>query len=184
METAEGLAVEKRFQTAALAENEAKVYRLLEGTPLPHAQVLKSESDRLLLSYLPGITYAELLMQQESAGNLDYAPWDSLVNWIMDFHRCTGLVMTDVNLKNFLYDAAHQITYGIDFEECRQGNLVETAAQLCAFVRLYAPEDTPLKRQISNRLQSAFVSGLTVDRETLSEKTVAAMTAIRARRAR
>ena len=182
IETAAGPAVEKQFRDAESAKKEIEVYRLLAGTPLPHAQVLAADSEWLRLSLLPGVTFTELLEQQEQAGTFDFAPWKQLADWVMAFHRLTGLMMTDCNLRNFLYEEKTQTAYGLDFEECCTGNVLEMAAQLCAFVPLYAPEHTPMKRELAERLQAYFAQELPCDKLWLAEMVTASQRAIQKRR--
>lgn len=146
--------VKKIFSDAAAYERELEIYRLLEATDLPCAKVLEAQGQTLLLSHLPGQTLVELLERQEETGIIQWALWEQLTDWLTEFTRRTGFVMTDVNLRNFLYDG--KTLYGLDFEECEPGESAGAIAGVAAFIRLYRPEHTPLKRQISQYILERF----------------------------
>lgn len=174
--------VEKQFRDAVSTEKEIEVYLLLAGTPLPHAQVLEAGSQWLRLSFLPGVTFTKLLEEQEQADAFDFAPWKRLADWVMAFTRLTGLIIADCNLRNFIYDEKTQTAYGLDFEECCVGNEQEMAAQLCAFVLLYAPENTPMKRALAQMLQTYFAQELQCNAARLAEMIAENQRAIQKRR--
>ena len=152
IETAQGAVIRKTFPDAECAKTEGAVYRMLAGTPLPHAQLLKAEERMLSLRALPGITFSELLERQESDGEADAEPWRSLLVWIESFCHLTGMTLTDCNLRNFLYDADTRAVYGVDFEECRAGTARDAIARLCAHILLHRPEETGRKRALVSAL--------------------------------
>jgi len=79
----------------------------------------------------------------------------------------TGLSMTDVNLRNFLYDENTQTVYGLDFEDCGEDSLLFSAGRLAAFIRTYNPENTRIKQEISQFVLHRFSQQLGVDLQTL-----------------
>ena len=133
-------------------------------------KLLSSDKCELKLSYVEGVTFTELLEQQERAGSPDFEPWEKLVNWLCCFYESTGLVMEDCNLRNFILDAQGRVC-GIDFEQCREGSLVSMAGAVCAFVELYDPQETPLKMSVSHFLQESFSENAGISAQKLAEET-------------
>lgn len=159
--------VRKTFREDAAFRMEQKIYRLLEHTNLPCAKVLRAEENALVLSQLPGQTLVECLEQQETAGVIQWEVWDRLVQWLIDFQQYTGFVMTDLNLRNFLYDPSTQTLYGLDFEECIAGSMLLPAGAVAAFIRTYRPENTPLKQEISQYILNLFAEKCRLDADSL-----------------
>lgn len=167
VQTEQGYAVLKAYGDAGARAHEQWVYRLLQGSALPHARISGVLPDQLLLTVLPGRVLTELLEEQELTGAVDWRIWNELVRWLIGFHHSTGLVMTDVNLRNFLYDPETQTLYGLDFEECAEGTLLRTAGLLAAYIRNYAPEHTPLKEKIAEYVLREFSRCLEIPVEEL-----------------
>ena len=134
--------VVKTFAEEVSFQKELQIYRMLQNKYVPCAKVISAENKTLVLSQLPGKTLLECLEQQEQTGRPDWQIWEKLVAWLTAFQCHTGLVMTDVNLRNFIYDEENQMLYGLDFEECSPGSPVIPAAGVAAFVRTYAPVNT------------------------------------------
>lgn len=166
-QTLDGQFVRKTFCDEASFQKELQIYRLLQDTDLPCAQVLRTEENALVLTRLPGQTLVDCLEQQEQSGVMDREVWRKLVSWLADFHQHTGFVMTDVNLRNFLYDSQTQTLYGLDFEECDTGSKYLCAARVLAFLRTYRPQNTPLKLDISKYLRQLFVQQWGLDSDLL-----------------
>lgn len=167
VQTDTGKAVRKTFTEDGAFEKEVQIYALLQNTDIPCARVLSIDGRTLVLSELPGITLVDCLSQQEAARQPLWDVWDKLAAWLIGFHRHTGFVMTDVNLRNFLYDEKSQTLYGLDFEECAPGSLLEVAAGIAAFIRTYAPANTPLKQEISQYILTLFARDCSLDLDEL-----------------
>lgn len=146
-QTVQGLIVKKRFADPIDAAKEASVYGVLDGKPLKTAKLIAQRGDSLFFSYLSGITFVDLLERQEQSGLL-FSPWEKLLDWLFDFYHLTGLVMADLNLRNFLYDDTLDEVAGLDFEESKIGAFEDMIARLCAYILLYDPAFTPLKEKI------------------------------------
>lgn len=159
--------VEKQFPEIENFRRELQIYRKLQGRSLPHAQVISAADRTLLLTHLPGKNLVEILDTQESTGTIDWHVWDKLVKWIADFYCLTGFVMTDVNLRNFLYDDAAKTLYGLDFEECTEGDPALMVSRLAAFIRTYAPENTPLKQEIAEFVLTGLSRQISLDLQIL-----------------
>lgn len=180
IDTERGLLVEKVYPDSGNAAKEAGIYDLLRGHALKTPQLIKAEEGRLLLSYLQGTDFVRLLEQQEET-KPDYAPWDKLVDWILAFYKATGFALTDVNLRNFLYDSESGEVFGLDFEECGPGETREMIAGLCAYILLYDPPYTSVKKQIVQHVQKYGAEILCMS-AGLEERTERAVKIIQERR--
>lgn len=167
LETDMGVIVQKQYHQESAYRRELLVYEELQTSALPHAKLLWSEDLTICLAQLPGKTLLEVLESQEAFGHVEETVWQKLAVWMVEFSRATGFVMTDVNLRNFLWDEENSCVYGLDFEECAEGNPSSMAALLAAYIRTYAPENTPVKRQISDCVLETFSRECHVELQTL-----------------
>ncbi len=156
VQTDGGRFVKKTFSEDEAFQKELQIYGLLQDKNLPCAKVIGADHKTLLLSELPGRNLVECLEEQERRGTPVWEIWEKLAAWLMAFRQHTGLVMTDVNLRNFLYDEPTKTLYGVDFEECDVGSMVPPAASVAAFIRTYKPEHTPLKQEIAGFVLNLF----------------------------
>ena len=172
VQTEAGPVVIKTFAQEEDFQKELQIYRLLQDKDLPCTKVLRAEGKTLVLSQLPGRDLVECLQQQEQMGQPVWEVWDKLVAWLMAFTHHTGLVMTDVNLRNFLYDENTKILYGLDFEQCGPWDMMIPAARVGAYIRTYGPQHTPIKQEISQYVLDLFARnfGWEVDRLFLASK--------------
>lgn len=178
-----GRFVIKRYARAGNAAAEKAVYDLLSGGKVRIPKLLSSGEHELMLKYVDGVTFTELLESQESAESVDFAPWEELVKWLCLFNKETGLAPGDCNLRNFILDAQGQVC-GIDFEQCGESSILETAGAVCAFVELCDPQETPLKMSVSHFLQEKFSEIAGVSAQELAEQTACQKAAIISRRER
>ncbi len=146
------------------------------------AKVIRADNKTLVLSELPGQTLVDCLEEQEQTGGPVWDVWEKLVTWLTAFRQHTGFVMTDVNLRNFLYDEKSKMLYGLDFEECSTGSMCISAASAAAFIRTYRPENTPLKREISEYILQMFAQNCEMELDHLVLETVRQEAKILARR--
>ena len=176
-------AVRKEFTNRNDLVLETEVYHKLENTGLNSADLLKTEKNALILSYINGINYVELVDEQEKTG-YSPEPWDHLYHWLRDFHQKTGLVFSDPNLRNFLYDTETSKTYGLDFEECTSGCFSDMIYKLCAYILLYDPPYSETKGVICSRLKCLCLEDNPTLQEEADRKIREAAEAIRMRRER
>ncbi len=178
-----GRFVIKRYAKAEAAAAEKAVYDLLSGGKVRIPKLLSSGEHELMLEYIEGVTFTELLESQERTKSVDFAPWETLVKWLCLFNNETGLAPGDCNLRNFILDAQGQVC-GIDFEQCRECSILETAGAVCAFVELYDPQETPLKISVSHFLQEKFSEIAGIPARELAEQTDCRKAEISSRRER
>lgn len=171
IETENGIRVQKRYPLKESCIHERMIYRLLHNTTLPHPEVAEVLADGMTLIPLPGITLVEELEEQERSGIISWHVWKKLTEWVIQFNEITGFVVTDPNLRNFIYDAENGMLYGLDFEECAEGNMVEMIGRLAAFVLLYDPTYTPTKQAIADYILREVADRLDVELEPLFQET-------------
>lgn len=182
MQTDQGRFVVKTFSEEDSFQKELHIYRLLQDKDIPCAKVIKTSDKTLVLSELPGQNLVKCLEAQEQMGLPDWEIWEKLVTWLTEFYLQTGFVMTDVNLRNFLYDEKSKTLYGLDFEQCSCGSMAVSAASVAAFIRTYKPENTPLKQEISSYILALFARNCEIEVESLFLETARQETKILVRR--
>lgn len=148
--------VVKSFSMEEDFQKELKIYKMLQKIDIPCAKIIMICDKTLLLTELPGENLVDCLEEQENTGYVNWDIWKKLVEWLAVLQKQTGFGMTDVNLRNFLYDQESKILYGVDFEECVKTDIITPAASLAAFIRNYFPENTPLKQEISTFILNRF----------------------------
>jgi len=109
----------------------------------------------LLMEYLPFPTLLDELERQESSA-FHPAPWQALCHWLEDVHAASGLVPTDGNLRNFLWDHSGSALFGVDFEHYRPGLLTDAACRIAAYILEYTPTGTPVKHRAARILSEHF----------------------------
>lgn len=143
-------AVRKHFANLTDWQTELDaLHRLTGRVAVP--RVLEALPGFLLLERLPCPTLLDELEGQESSA-FRPAPWQALCRWLRTVHASAGLVPTDGNLRNFLWDNGQETLFGVDFEHYRPGRLDDALCQVAAFILEYNPSDTPVKRQAAQAL--------------------------------
>lgn len=171
IKTSEGIFVQKEYHQVEAYLREKSIYERLRYCDLPCAKLIRDEKQKLLITLLPGRNLVDILSEQEATGRICWSVWDKLADWLSEFYRLTGLVMQDVNLRNFLYDDQTGTLYGLDFEECGKGDPLSMAALLAAYIQTYAPENTPLKQEISDYVLQSFSRQLGIPFQALTLET-------------
>lgn len=170
VQTNAGRFVVKTFSEESSFQKELQIYSLLQDTDLPCAKVIHADNQTLALTQLPGQNLVACLQQQELTGIPQWEVWEKLVVWLTAFQQRTGFVMTDVNLRNFLYDEKAKTLYGLDFEECSIGSMLIPAARVAAYIRTYAPENTSLKQEISQYVLNLFAHSCGLELAALAQE--------------
>jgi len=155
-------AVSKHFARAEDRARELSLYARLSGQ-LPLPQVLDAPEGALVLEHLPHPSLLEELEWQEQTG-FSPEPWLALCRWLGKCHEVCGQLPDDGNLRNFLWDAGNGEVIGLDLEGYTPRSLAELGADLCASVLTYAPENTPVKEQVS----ACLAAQLGVDADRIS----------------
>lgn len=182
IQTDHGKAVLKEYRNDETWAHEQMVYQWLQNSTLPHAKIIEVYPKKILLTHLPGRVLTDWMDEQEATGIICWDMWDKLVSWLTDFYHETGLVMTDPNLRNFIYDAETETLYGLDFEECAEKDITESIGRLAAFLLLYDPSYTRIKQAIADCILRKFVDRFNIKPEVLLNETKKQEAILRSRR--
>jgi tRNA A-37 threonylcarbamoyl transferase component Bud32 len=147
----------KKHSNPDNAAREAGVLKALQGR-LAVPNLVDAKENYLILDFVSGLPLAEWLEQEEKRTPEEVSSeaveiLHELALWLREFYQImgqlsqAGMIMGDVNLRNFLVNDS--IT-GLDFEEVRPGKISEDAANIAAFIRLYHPEDTLWKKKLAD----------------------------------
>lgn len=119
-----------------------------QGLAVP--RLLDHTESSLLLEFIAGETLCDLVNRE-----LDPRPLEELARWLADFHRrFPGLVRGDSQLKNFIWHRSR--VFGIDFEECSQGQYVEDVAGICSSILDTNPMFTPAKFELTRTFLTMY----------------------------
>ena len=144
--------VEKHFCDLADWEHERKVFEILKGK-ISIPRVMQCEPGMLITSYLPYPSFLAVLEEQERNG-FSAEPWIALSDWLRKCSCVAGILPSDVNLRNFLWDAENQVVYGLDLESYTAIPLCVCGASLTVMLMSYDPEDTLVKAAAAEVLTS------------------------------
>ncbi len=111
--------------------------------------LLGVRKNELQLEYIQGPTYADLVdsMIPEQA--------EGLATWLAEYHRITGLLRGDCNLRNFLWSKGGCV--GVDFEdEVTLGEPERDMGKVIAYAVTYNPPFTTEKALCGRLLLLAF----------------------------
>ncbi|MCD4669365.1 MAG: aminoglycoside phosphotransferase family protein [Actinomycetia bacterium] len=112
-------------------------------------ELLLTGKDYLLMEYIKGDTFLDILIQHEEGSSCDDRPFLMVIDFIYDFYRHTlksagqSYILKDINLRNFIYKGDQ--LYQIDFEDCAPGYIEEDLGKLFAFILTYDPVFTDWK---------------------------------------
>ena len=147
--TLEGGIVVKRHGDRDSLLHEARTLEHLRQAGLAVPALLGVETNTLKLEYMEGPTYVDLVetMTPEQA--------EALGAWLADYHRITGFLRGDCNLRNFLW--ANGRCVGVDFEyppTCGEREM--DMGKILAFAVTYDPPFTPAKAACGRLIIQAF----------------------------
>lgn len=135
--------VEKHFHNLADWERECGAYNSIAGM-LPVPRIVRKSPGLLVLEYLPYPSFLSVLEEQERYG-FHEEPWIALTKWLQDCFERTGMLPSDTNLRNFLWDKQNCRVYGIDLESYSSLSISDCGASLIAMLLSYDPCDTQIK---------------------------------------
>jgi len=161
------------------------------GVAVP--RIVEADHESITMEYLDGPLLLDIFEQQEKlAGSQGkslaepvYLAIHSLCRWLMDFYdaaRNIGgeqIILGEVNFRNFIIK--EQI-FGIDFEQCRHGQIEEDIGKLCAFALTYSPPFTPWKIAAAGELFKILCGELNLDKERVRKEILKELLAIAMRR--
>ena len=148
----EGKSILKIFSNKDDMEKELTMLQLLHTNGCKVPEVLKITSDSLYLEDLGDMTLLNWLEKSERISSEDILHViTKLADWLTVFYDTIssrlGLnyIMNDVNFRNFLIKDDE--IYGIDFEQSKEGEMVEDFGKLAAYALTYDPQMTDWKKK-------------------------------------
>lgn len=156
-------AVIKRFSRNEDFQSEKMIYHELKRNGFKYIPKLLFQdltNKELHLEYLEGPTVLEVLEELEVNNRSEEAVsvLIQVIDWLDCFYEkvqtldgfsftgSEGLIMGDVNLRNFLY--VNKNIYGLDFERIQKGKYTEEKCELLARYLIYDPIYTVFKNQV------------------------------------
>ncbi|HHU77008.1 MAG TPA: hypothetical protein GXZ24_08990 [Firmicutes bacterium] len=175
--------VQKRHTRLERMSGEAKMLEMLKSRGVAVPGILGRGENYLLLEYLEGELFLDYYCRQEIAdGPASSAPGQSvskainrLCSWFRDFYTAARktasrqLIMGDVNFRNFIISGEGKI-FGLDLEECREGQIEEDLGSLCAHALTYSPTFTPWKWGMVSRLSHLFCDAFNLERDLVKKE--------------
>lgn len=172
---------------------EAEMLFILKNGRAMVPRVEKVIGNGILMEYISGPTLLDYFAWQENIHWQYKEPFvdhsiealEMLVNWMAAFYRSnqklTGkkVVLGNANFRNFII--RHDL-YGVDFEDCREGDREEDAGLLCAFALTYDPAFTLWKKILVQRLVALLSDKLELDKKYLIDCLYAEIERINKRR--
>ena len=162
------------------------------GVAVP--RIVEADHESITMEYLEGPLLLDIFEQQEkiagSQGKLLAEPVraaiHSLCRWLTHFYSAarhigdgSQLILGEVNFRNFII---REQIFGIDFEQCRPGQIEEDIGKLCAFALTYSPPFTPWKIAAAAELFKILCGELILNREMVREEIMKELLAIADRR--
>ncbi|MGI6098095.1 MAG: hypothetical protein ACOYBM_08365 [Dethiobacteria bacterium] len=159
---------------------EARMLFLLKKGRVSVPFIYQLDEQGILMEYIRGPSLLEYLVWQEKMQF--YVGWDTiepavyangmLCRWLKTFYDTvydlTGkkIILGEINFRNFIL---RDSIYGIDFEDCREGEKEEDVGRICAFALTNNPPFTPWKYSFVDYILNIFVEGLSLDRELVNK---------------
>ncbi len=170
----ESLYVLKRMQDENSRKQEIKFLQLLRDNGVAVPCIIETCGEYILLEYLEGETYlekyeeleADIASEKEIAGLIHM-----LLDWIEQFYQVTKkyynkqIIIQDINFRNFIVDQDR--IYGVDFELCKEGDIVGELGKIVAFAFLYEPIGTLWKQRFVDCFIQIASQKFCINREEL-----------------
>ncbi|MDN5365780.1 MAG: hypothetical protein PWP44_983 [Thermacetogenium sp.] len=170
----------KKYSRPERMAGEAEMLRLLKEKGVSVPQIYGTGKDYILTEYLEGTLLLDRYCLLESSGSDGGSPGEpasrllrDLCRWFKGFYQASReiagrqLIMGDVNFRNFI---VREKIYGIDLEECREGEIEEDVGSLCAYALTYTPSFTLWKMALVREMLWLFAAELGLDQEFLKRE--------------
>ncbi len=127
-------------------ESEIKIFADLSREGIDTPAVLEVNPNSIVLEYIDGKTYLEVLEEHENIGKVDEKPWLNLYCWLKRFYEVTGASHPDLNLRNFILK--DEKCYGIDFEANSLAKASKMGANKTEFSKGFTSDESLLPKGI------------------------------------
>ncbi|MDD2221390.1 MAG: hypothetical protein PHN35_05490, partial [Clostridia bacterium] len=148
----------KQYTDAKACAREKANLELLASCGLAVPQIEGEADKALLLSYINGMTYEQVLRKYEQGflnNEQAAAAFTALIKWLEKYFAATkGALRGDVNLRNFIY-LPDQTCVGIDFEDTLiYGDMCKDIGRILAFIATYEPPFSDKKLLLCSHILS------------------------------
>jgi tRNA A-37 threonylcarbamoyl transferase component Bud32 len=150
--------IKKVYSCRDSFENESAALSSLREMGVTVPKILYGAPGVLILEYIDGTSYEELLAQLESKR---ISPCEGalaaleICRWLGAYYDATACSRGDVNLRNFIFTG--EKCCGIDFEDTQRAAPPETdMGRIIAFAMSYDPDCTESKAEFINMLLGHF----------------------------
>jgi len=151
----EEICVIKNFNNIDNMNREIDMLKNLKNKGLAVPEIYYVGKKEVVMEYIEGKTLLDVICENEINKVFDYDIVRKLLIWLKNFYSITRnsmnkkIIMSDVNLRNFIVD---KHIYGIDFENCKKGNIEEDIGKLCAYILTYDPSFTEWKVKLVDKI--------------------------------
>jgi tRNA A-37 threonylcarbamoyl transferase component Bud32 len=152
----------KRTEVSLLREAAKAGLRVPKLTELPDVEGV------MIMEMVKGENVMDVL-NSRGAINIKNKIIMSLAEWLADFYRIfsyKNLIRGDCSLRNFLWDGEN--VWGLDFEECEEGQPVQDIGDVCASILSSKPEYAEYKVELCRLLIDRYEE-LTTNLEDIDE---------------
>lgn len=183
--TQTGRYVIKKYSAHNSSAREEYMLKTLKGRGVSIPELIYSCEDYIILEYIDGSTLLdEFSSAEKNHTNIDGLAFRFIV-WLKSFYHgvkdANGFqtIIGDVNFRNFI---TNDKFYGIDFEDCRRGDIEEDAGRICAYFICYIPAFTDWKIQMAGNLFKMLTCELSLDPDYVKCKFYEELSSIEKRR--
>jgi len=140
----EGNRVIKTFIVGDINQ-ELFVYKKLKNANVDCADIITVDETTLVLSYIPGKTLLEYLIECEKSQQSMQTYFQYWTDYMKKFHQAmNGFRFSDVNYANFIV-VEHKII-AVDFENVETGTMIQDVAAFICYGLFYKPIATKYKK--------------------------------------
>jgi hypothetical protein len=181
-ESEQGFFVLKKYApplSKLVLEKELLLELKREGVLVP--EIYKACEDLIFMEYINGPLLLDNMLEQETMACPDSSYLalhvcqmiNSLSAWLKDFYattrKLTGkqLILGDISFQNFIIG---EKLYGIDFEDCREGDIEEDVGKICAITLTCRPAFTTWKLSLVYEMMTRLTEDLSLNVDRIKKE--------------
>jgi Ser/Thr protein kinase RdoA (MazF antagonist) len=164
--------VVKELSDSEKASKEHAILSMCVAGGVPVPRPLAVLGNALVLEYIEGGTAADLLDSMWIKGATPSADVPAalagaaaaLGEWLAEFHKVSEfrIARGDANMRNFIM-RGHAVV-GVDFEECRESDVISDLGQMCSSVLSMNPMFTDEKLEFCRMMSGTYFDSVKMDR--------------------
>lgn len=173
--------VVKVFAREANCTREAELLSGLSDLEAPVPGLYHRGETVLVLEYLPGPLLLDVIYDEP--GRTVKLLGDTLADLYRALEEVEpGLVLEDMNLRNFILDEGRDAVFRVDLESVAPGRITADLGRLCAFSLTYDPPYTPEKMEAAEEMFRVLTSRLNQPVNVVREEVLAEFDRMQERR--